>query len=604
LNFNMNMSGEGERSLSAIEMKQPRSGQTFDNVDAVDDPSMEKDPEIQVISSEQAEPCLWQKNKHLLVPVVYVLLYTYWFGATIWDYQSHRNHQRDSIRGHYTAWVLHVFFGCMTLYLLCSYCNTKYCANVDDTGRDEHGRLRRPDKAVHNYIVTASPKTQMILSLCFTGAWLIWVVIECGDDGEKWQCFLGLWVFVGLSVCISYHPRQIKWRPVIWGLFLQWYFGYIVLNTSWGYDAFDWLSEQITRFLQYSDVGAEFVFGDTIHGFYTFAFRVLPTVTWFSATVYVLYYLGVIQFVISGIANVMQVTLGTSASESLSAAGNVFVGQTEAPLLVRPYLDRMTASEVNAVMTGGFSTIAGGVLGLYISYGIDAHHLLAASFMSAPAALAVAKIILPELEDSETAVGKKIQLTTEILDTKGMLDAITKGTLISITLVANICALLITFLGLIDFADNAVAYLGERIGFVEASELSFTKICGYIFYPLSWLMGAPHEDCLAMGELIGYKIFTNELIAYTKMGCFFQDNEIGSRTAFMATYALCGFANFGSMGIQIGGLSPLAPNNKDTLLRVAFRAMIGGNIACFMTACIAGILINVDSVQPAMECNQ
>jgi len=551
-------------------------------------------PEVEVIvtGKDCKKECWWDKHKKI---VILTILYLYWIGGCIWDWYSGRYHER-----HYSAWTLHLFFGFMTLYLICSFYNKNYCADLDAGGRNKDGALRRPDLALKNQIETASFKVQMGLYLVFIGGWMIWVMIECGDQGEKWQCFLGLWVFVGCAVAISWHPRQIKWRPVIWGLFLQWIFGYIVLNTHWGFDAFDWLSDQVTRYLSYSDVGAEFVFGPD----FTFAFRVLPTITWFSAGVYLMYHLGVIQFFINGITYCMQATLGTSASESLSAAGNIFVGQTEAPLLVRPYLNRMTASEVNAVMTGGFATIAGGVLGLFISFGIDAHHLLAASFMSAPAALAVAKIVLPELEDSETAVGKKVIITPEMLETHGILDSITKGTLMSITLVANIAALLITFLGLIDFADNIIGFLGERIGFVEGSRLGFTKICGYLFYPVAWLLGIPAHDCLLMGELLGIKIFVNELVAYTEMGCSFERNELGSRAAFMGTYALCGFANFGSIGIQIGGLTPMAPNHRGTLLRVAFRAMIAGNIACYMTACIAGILMDADDVQGTMVCEQ
>jgi len=538
----------------------------------------------------------WEQHKKCFI---LILLYLYYIGACIWDYQSGRNHRHHETERHYSAWTLHVFFGCMSLYLICSFYNKNHCADLDAGGRNKDGALRRPDLALKIAIETAPSNVQFVLYGIFIAAWMVWVMVECGDVGEKWQCFLGLWVFVGCAVAISWHPRQIKWRPVIWGLFLQWIFGEIVLKSTWGFEAFDWLSNQVTRYLSYSDVGAEFVFGQE----FTFAFRVLPTITWFSAGVYLMYHLGIIQFFINGITYGMQATLGTSASESLSAAGNIFVGQTEAPLLVRPYLNRMTASEVNAVMTGGFATIAGGVLGLFISFGIDAHHLLAASFMSAPAALAVAKIVLPELEDSETAAGKKVKITPEMLQTRGILDSITKGTLISITLVANIAALLITFLGLIDFADNIIGFLGERIGFVEGSRLGFTKICGYLFYPVSWLMGIPAHDCLIMGELLGIKVFVNELVAYTEMGCYFQNNELGSRAAFMGTYALCGFANFGSIGVQIGGLSPLAPNQRGTLLRVALRAMIAGNIACFMTACIAGILIDTDEVQGTLACD-
>jgi len=578
---------------SVVEMKAPASQQMQDDIGNSDHMN-----ETESISEGIDVDGFWEQYKKT---IVYSLCYLYWLAAIIWDYQSGVNHRRDSSEAHYSAWVLHVFFGFMTLYLQCSYYNKTYCADLDDAGRDKDGKVRRPDIFLRNLIENASPMVQMILSTICVLGWIIWIMIECGNDTEKWQCFLGLLFFVTLAVAISWHPSKVKWRPVLFGLFLQWVFGYIVLNTTWGYDAFDWLSDQVTEFLNYSNVGAEFVFGGDIFNFYTFAFYVLPTVTWFSAAVYFMYHAGIIQFFISGIAFVMQATLGTSASESLSAAGNIFVGQTEAPLLVRPYLDRMTESEINAVMTGGFATIAGGVLGLFISFGVDAHHLMAASFMSAPAALAVAKIVLPELNESETAAGKNWKVTPEMIETNGLLDALTQGTLISITLVANICALLITFLGLIDFANNVIGYLGERIGFVGDSALGYTKICGYLFYPLSWFMGVPADDCLLMGELLGYKIFINELVAYTEMGCMYSNGEIGSRCAFMATYALCGFSNFGSIGVQIGGLSPLAPNNKDKLLKVALRAMIAGNIACFMTACIAGILIDVDAEQAEMS---
>jgi len=374
-----------------------------------------------------------------------------------------------------------------------------------------------------------------------------------------------------------------------------------VIKTSSGFDTFMWPTTLISDFLNYSDPGAKMVFGDEIFDYFTFAFRIMPTIIFFSAAVNVLYYLGVLQIFISGISWLMHVTLGTSAPESFSSAGSIFLGQTESALLIRPYLNTMSQSEINTVMTSGFATISSSVLMLYIKDGIQPHHLLTASVMSAPAAIAVAKIICPETEEKassheQTYLDQKEEVIDEI-EASNFLDAISNGALQSIYLVANICVLLIAFMGAIEFANNCIGYLGERVGLVEDDKLSFTKLCGWLFYPMSWLMGVPDEDCFRIGELLGYKIFTSELVAYKKMICMYQDNSIGERSAYIATYALSGFSSIGAIGIQLGGLLPLAPDRKQDILRLAFRAMLAGNIACFMTACVAGILVDKEPIQ-------
>merc|ERR1719461_1230595 len=528
--------------------------------------------------------------------IVILLFIPYWIGALVWDHVSAQNHEENPAEQHYSSDFITGIAVFIAVYVSYHYYSKLLCDNMDEKGCDrDSGCVRRPDIWVIHKVTSMPERSQMILGGIAMLLWLVWIMIECGDEAERWQCFAGLAFFIMLSWALSYKPRYVKWRPVFWGLFLQWLFGFIVLRTSWGYDAFEFISEQITIFLGYTTVGAGFVFA----GEYTsagdrflptaFAFGILPTVVFFSSIVYLLYWMGVLQKVISSIAFFMQVTLGTSASESLSAAGNIFVGQTEAPLLVRPFLAEMTESEIHAIMTGGFATIAGGVLAVYIEMGVSAHHLISASVMSAPAALAISKIFYPETEESKTANGKAIEISG-LNQAMGPIDALYKGAAISISLCANIAAMLITFPAVIEMLDAWIGYFGERVGLVGSDELSFTKICGWILYPLAWLMGVPPSDCQKLGELMGYKVFVNEFIAYLNLNIAYCNEEMSARGVLVATYALCGFSNLGSMGIQLGGLGPLAPEKKPVMTKVVFRAMIAGNVACFMTACVAGIL--------------
>ncbi|KAG8455297.1 hypothetical protein GDO86_001479 [Hymenochirus boettgeri] len=425
--------------------------------------------------------------------------------------------------------------------------------------------------------------------------WLIFDTARMGSN--QLISFGGLVMYVLLMFIFSKHPTKIHWRQVFWGVGLQFLLGLLILRTKPGFDAFDWLGIQVQTFLEYSDTGSKFVFGEKYRDHF-FAFKVLPIVIFFSTIMSMLYFLGFMQWLIKKVGWVMQVTMGTSPTESLVAAGNIFIGQTESPLLIRPYLKHLTKSEIHAVMTAGFATIAGSVLGAYISFGVSSSHLLTASVMSAPAALAVAKLFWPETEPIKITMKSGLKL--EGGDARNILEAASQGASASIPLVANIAVNLMAFLSLLAFFNSALSWLGNMFDYPQ---LSFEVICSYVFMPFSFMMGVDWEDSFIVGKLIGYKTFFNEFVAYenlaglikkrTENGPIYIDGikqYMSIRSETIATYALCGFANFGSLGITIGGLSSMAPSRKSDIANGAVRAMIAGTVACFMTACIAGLL--------------
>lgn len=315
----------------------------------------------------------------------------------------------------------------------------------------------------------------------------------------------------------------------------------------------------------------------------SFAFGVLPTVIFFASLMSVLYYLGVMQKLIRVMAWVMQKTLRTSPSESLAAAANVLVGHTEAPLVVKPYVSRMTRSELNALMVGGFSTISGSLMAVFANMGISAGHLLTASLISAPAALVVAKILQPETEEPAALEESEKQIERSA---SNVIEAAANGASEGMKLAINIAAMLIAFLALIMFVDIILQGIG---GFVGA-DLSLSRLFGILFYPLAWIMGIASDDCLVAGDLLGKKMVVNEFLAYIELS---GHSEISQRTRTILTYALCGFSNFGAIGIQLGGIGPLAPERKGDLAQLGFRAMLGGMLAACMTACIAGAMYGV-----------
>ena len=399
---------------------------------------------------------------------------------------------------------------------------------------------------------------------------------------------LGIFVLLGIAYILSNNKSKIDFKLVSWGLGIQFLFALLILKSPIGKPVFSYLDKIITKLISFSDAGSDFLFKSFVPdvgfhvGLINFAFRALPTIVFFSGLMAVMYHWGIIQFVVKWIAKGMQKTMGTSGSETLSVSANIFVGQTEAPLMVRPFISKMTKSELMSVMTGGFATAAGGVLALYVIWLKDipgiAGHLLAASVMSAPAAMVIAKIIYPETEESETMGDLKVEV--EKTDTNS-LDALGRGATEGLKLAVNVAAMLVAFV-------SVVAMFNYILGF---GGTSLQEIMGLLFKPLAWTMGVPWEEAEIMGTLMGEKLALTELIAYGDLRNFISNGELSERTAIIASYALCGFANFGSIGIQIGGLSSIAPNRRSDIASLAFKAMIGGALASWITASIAGILI-------------
>lgn len=432
---------------------------------------------------------------------------------------------------------------------------------------------------------------------------VVWLVLDTSQRPEQLISFGGVCMFVVLLFIFSAHRAAVSWRPVFWGLGLQFCIGLFVIRTQPGFVAFDWMGKQVQIFLDYTKSGSSFVFGPLIADI--FAFQALPIVVFFSSVMSVLYFLGIMQWLILKISWLMQITLGTSPTETLSVAGNIFVGQTEAPLLIRPYLKDMTKSEIHAVMTGGFATIAGSVMGAFISFGISASSLISASVMAAPCALAISKLSYPETEKSAFSSKDKIKVAAG--DEGNILEAASSGASASIGLVANIAANLIAFLAILAFINSALSWLGGMVGYPG---VTFQLICSYVFMPVAFMMGIPYDESFTVAELIGTKVFLNEFVAYEKLSELKinrvngLDEIIGGerqwisiRSETITTYALCGFANFSSLGVVIGGLSSICPSKKGDISSLVFRAMITGTCVSLVNACIAGILF-----VPPLDC--
>ncbi|MAZ72194.1 MAG: Na+ dependent nucleoside transporter [Flavobacteriaceae bacterium] len=415
-----------------------------------------------------------------------------------------------------------------------------------------------------------------------------------------------------LLVCflLSSNRKNINWRLVGTGLALQIIFALLVLKVPFVASIFDWISDKVVTFLNFSEKGAEFLFGGLVTDMdtfgYIFAFKVLPTIVFFSAFTSLLYYLGILQLFVKAFAWVMSKTMRLSGAESLAAAANIFIGQTEAPLVVKPYLDRMTKSEMLCLMVGGMATIAGGVLAAFIAFlGGDsdvekiifAKHLLTASIMSAPAAIIIAKMLYPETK----TVDKKLDISKEKIGTN-VLDAISRGTTEGLKLAVNVGAMLLVFTAVIAvFNWITVDIIGAPTGLndviASATEgryngFSLQYILGNVFAPIAWIIGVPTEDMIVVGQLLGEKTILNEFFAYASLSELKQAGAITNyRSIVIATYALCGFANFASIGIQIGGIGVLAPKQRKTLAKFGIKALIGGTVAALLTATIAGMLI-------------
>jgi concentrative nucleoside transporter, CNT family len=411
----------------------------------------------------------------------------------------------------------------------------------------------------------------------------------------KLVSLLGLVTFITIAWAMSSKKKLFPWRIVACGLALQFIFGWLILKTNAGIYIFDKFQLAVTKLLSFADKGAEMVFGPLADkallseklgpgNAFIFVITVTATIILVSAISSFLYHYGILQRIVRGTAWIMQKAMRTSGSESLAAAANIFMGQTEAPLVIRPYLPKMTRSELMALMVGGMATIAGGVLAAYVSFGVSAGHLLTASVMSAPAALLIAKIMLPETERSETAAGASAKVPRE---TTNGLDALCRGASDGMMLSLNVMAMLIAFVAVVAMANYLLALPQQKLGVAEP--VTFTKIFGWLNAPFAWLMGVPSQDCPSIGAILGERIVLNEFLGYISLAK--QKAALDPRSFTLATYALCGFANFTSIAIQIGGIGSLVPTRRNDLASLGVRAMIGGLLASYITATVAGILI-------------
>lgn len=427
---------------------------------------------------------------------------------------------------------------------------------------------------------------------------------------ERLLSAIGLVGLVLIAWLLSTDRRAVRWRPVVWGVALQLALGVVILLPDAGQLLFQGVDTGVRKLLSFSEAGSDFVFqtiephditvihegvretttyiGHISPPVKTLAFWILPTVVFFSALMALLYHYGLMQWLVKLFARLMQRTMGTSGAESLSAAANIFVGQTEAPLVIRPFVETMTRSELNAVMVGGFATIAGGVMAIYV--GVLGHipgiagHLVTASIMSAPAALAIAKLMVPETGTPKTM--GKTELSLERLDVNGI-DALSRGTLEGLTLALNIGAMLLVFVAVIAMFNAILGFLGSLVGLT----LSLQVVFGWLFAPMAMLMGIPWDEARTVGMLLGEKLVLTELIAFLHLGELQSTAQaLSPRSAVITSYALCGFANFASIGIQIGGIGGIAPSRRHDLARLGLRAMIGGTLAAMMTGAVAGLM--------------
>ncbi len=422
---------------------------------------------------------------------------------------------------------------------------------------------------------------------------------------------IGIIVLLGIAYLLSSERKAIKWKTILIGLSLQFILAFGVLKIGWVKQVFNVMGGFFTAVLEFTESGSLFLFGNLIDASnptigYVFALQILPTIVFFSALTSILYYFGIIQRVVKGLAWLLTRALGISGAESLSVAGNIFLGQTEAPLLIKAYLPKMNRSEILLVMTGGMATVAGGVLASYVGFlgGSDpemrlsfARHLIAASVMAAPGAIIIAKLILPQT----ASVDEKIEISDQSVGSNA-LDALASGTTEGLKLALNVGAMLLVFVAFIAMINGILGFIGGIGGLNETlaplwgyDSISLEAILGTIFAPLMYIIGVAKEDLSLMGQLLGIKLVASEFVAYTQLADLKDaSNAVHlayDKSVLMATYMLCGFANFASIGIQLGGIGTIAPSQRKNLSELGFKALIAGSIASLLSATIAGMIL-------------
>jgi concentrative nucleoside transporter, CNT family len=389
---------------------------------------------------------------------------------------------------------------------------------------------------------------------------------------------LGILAILLVCVLFSKHRRAIKTSVILWGVGLQLTFAFIVLDTP-AANAFKVASDKVNALIGYSQAGSKFVFGDQLGGSQpvVFAFQVLPIIIFISSLFSILYYFGVMQIFVRAMAVVMQRVMGASGAESTNVAASIFMGQTEAPLTIRPFLAGLTESELFTIMTSGMAHVSGAVMAAYVLMAhVEIRHLLTAVIMTAPATIMLAKILMPEVDKPATSGGVRIEVEKPGIN---VIDAAARGAGDGLQLALNIAAMLIAFIALIAMCNGILSYF----------HITLQEIFGYVFSPVAWLLGVTYHDCQTIGNLLGTRLVLNEFIAFQQLGP--MKDQLDPRSFTIATYALCGFANFSSIAIQIGGIGALAPTRKSDLARMGLKAVAAGTMANFMSACIAGMLL-------------
>jgi CNT family concentrative nucleoside transporter len=429
----------------------------------------------------------------------------------------------------------------------------------------------------------------------------------------------GLTVLIAIAFAFSENKTAIKWKQAVIGIAMQIVFAIFVILTPWGAEVFNFIGSIFVKIISFTNQGSSFVFGvisdqsvlvtafpeemrGAAQGGFVFAFQVLPTIIFFASLMAVMYHLGIMQKIVQGMAWVMAKLLKISGAESISVAANVFIGQTEAPLVVRPYVDPMTKSELITLMIGGMATIAGGVLAAYVGLlgGTDpaqqlfyAKHLLSASIMAAPATIVIAKILIPETEKSQTMGEVKVKVEKTA---SNVIEAAATGAADGLNLALNVGGMLLAFIALIAMINFVISgVVTEWFGITTASgeAISLELILGYVLSPIAWIIGVPWADAINVGSLIGQKIVLNEFIAYLNLAQLLPQGILSEKAVIISTYALCGFANFSSIAIQIGGIGGIAPKRKSDIAKLGLKAILGGTLATFMTATIAGVLTSL-----------
>uniref|UniRef100_A0A336LH21 Sodium/nucleoside cotransporter n=1 Tax=Culicoides sonorensis TaxID=179676 RepID=A0A336LH21_CULSO len=472
----------------------------------------------------------------------------------------------------------------LIILVLVYYSLTYYYVLKPTIGKSIYNTIKRS-------VANNGKRVALWAHLTFVFALLVIVVVFLAieiREVSRLQSLVGIFSLIIFGFLLSNKMSKVNWRVVAAGILVQMVLGLLLIKWPAGRSAFQCFGNKVATFLGYANSGSEFVYGKFLVENGVFAFTVLPVIFFFSFMVSILYYLGAMQWFVLTVGWVLQTILGTTVCESVNAAADMFLGQSESILTIKPYLKDLTRSEYHAIMVAGFSTVSGSVMAAYITFGANPAHLVTASVMAAPASLTFAKLFYPETEVSKTS-SSNIQLAKS--EDASLLDAATKGASDAIMLVLGITANLVAFISFMAFINGILGYLSGLLGY---EPLTLEYIFGKVFTPVSWALGIPWEEASLVGELIGLKTIVNEFVAYQKLGEYKKANLISLRSSGIATFALCGFANPSSMGIMIGAMSSLEPSRRSDITAVAFRAFIAGSCVTFMTASIAGLLMTDD----------